>query len=174
MLSPLSVLQQPKPLGASAADNGPTTPNVFGVEITLVINKYFMPGTTTLVYTYSFVNTKVYGQTQSADGARTALTFVETPFPPLALRRGIPGPYGVLFDFASDTQLGIDFPGAGPFTYTFGWRLPTCSVSAVQEAAVQQEKAECSNRGLCNRQNGECECFAGYAGYTCSQQTVYV
>jgi len=174
VLSALSVLQQPKALGSGAGDNGPTTPNVFGVEITLVINKYFMPGTTTLIYTYSFVNTKVYGQTVDVSGANHALTFIETPFPPPALRSGIPGPYGVSFDFGSDTQLGIDFSGAGPFTYSFGWRLPSCSVEVVQMAAVEQEKAECSNRGLCNRLNGQCECFHGYAGFSCSQQTVYV
>ena len=44
----------------------------------------------------------------------------------------------------------------------------------VQEAAVQFEKAECSNRGLCNRLTGQCECFTNYAGFSCSQQTVYV
>ena len=78
------------------------------------------------------------------------------------------------FDFGSDTQLGIDFSGRGPFTYSFGWRLPSCAVEVVQMAAVEQEKAECSNRGLCNRLNGQCECFNGYAGFSCSQQTVYV
>jgi hypothetical protein len=173
-LSSLSVLQQPKPLGSSALDNNEFTPNVFGVEITLVINKYFMPGTTTLVYTYSFVNTKVYGQAADVSGENKAVTFIETPFPPMKLRSSIPGPYGILFEFGSDTQLGIDFSGSGPFTFSFGWRLPTCSVSVVQYAAKEQEKAECSNRGICNRQSGECECFDGYAGYSCAQQTVYI
>jgi len=173
-LSPLSVLQQPKPLGSSALDNDELTPNVFGVEITLVINKYFMPGTTTLVYTYSFVNTKVYGQAADVSGENKAVTFIETPFPPMKLRSSIPGPYGILFEFGSDTQLGIDFSGSGPFTFSFGWRLPSCSVSVVQYAAKEQEKAECSNRGICNRQSGECECFDGYAGYSCAQQTVYI
>ena len=112
--------------------------------------------------------------TVDASGTNHALTFIETPFPPPALRSGIPGPYGVSFDFGSDTQLGIDFSGAGPFTYSFGWRLPSCSIEVVQQAAVEQEKAECSNRGLCNRLNGQCECFHGYAGFSCSQQTVYV
>jgi len=173
-LSPLSVLQQPKPLGSSALDNDELTPNVFGVEITLVINKYFMPGTTTLVYTYSFVNTKVYGQAADASGENKAYTSVETPFPPMKLRSSIPGPYGILFEFGSDTQLSIDFSGSGPFTFSFGWRLPSCSVSVIQYAAKEQEKAECSNRGICNRQSGECECFDSYAGYSCAQQTVYI
>jgi len=173
-LSPLSVLQQPKPLGSSALDNDELTPNIFGVEITLVINKYFMPGTTDLVYTYSFVNTKVYGQAADVSGKNKAVTFIETPFPPMKLRSSIPGPYGILFEFGSDTQLSIDFSGSGPFTFSFGWRLPSCSVSVVQYAAKEQEKAECSNRGICNRQSGECECFDGYAGFSCAQQTVYI
>jgi hypothetical protein len=173
-LSAVSVLQQPKPLGSSSQDNNELTPNVFGVEITLVINKYFMPGTTTLVYTYSFVNTKVYGQAADASGKNLAVTFIETPFPPMKLRSSIPGPYGILFEFGSDTQLGIDFSGSGPFTFSFGWRLPSCAVEVVQYAAKEQEKAECSNRGICNRQSGECDCFDGYAGYSCAQQTVYV
>ena len=173
-LSPNSVLQQPRPLGFSAADNTADTPNIFGVEITLVINKYFMPGSTAIVYTYQFVNTKVYGQTVDASGENAAVTSVETPFPPPALRSNIPGPYGVAFNFGDDVQLSIDFSGNGPFTYEFGWRLPVCSVEVVQEAAVQFEKAECSNRGLCNRLTGQCECFTNYAGFSCSQQTVYV
>jgi len=28
---------------------------------------------------------------------------------------------------------------------------------------------ECSNKGLCNRQTGECECFAGYDGIACQR-----
>jgi len=39
VMSALTVLQQPKPLGSGPGDNDETTPNVFGVEITLVINK---------------------------------------------------------------------------------------------------------------------------------------
>jgi hypothetical protein len=29
--------------------------------------------------------------------------------------------------------------------------------------------AECSNKGLCDRQNGVCECFAGYEGVACQR-----
>ncbi len=93
--------------------------------------------------------------------------------PPSALRTSVPGPYGLLLDFGSNTQLDIDFAGSGPFTYTFSWRLPTCSVEAVRAADVDLEKAECSNRGLCDRTSGECACFRGYAGSACNEQTVY-
>jgi hypothetical protein len=31
--------------------------------------------------------------------------------------------------------------------------------------------AQCSNRGLCNHFEGICECFAGYAGQACSDQS---
>jgi hypothetical protein len=31
--------------------------------------------------------------------------------------------------------------------------------------------AECSNRGVCNRQTGECECFPGYDGRACFRTT---
>lgn len=173
-VSSLAVLQQPKPLGTGVGENDATTPNVFGVESTLVVNKYTVPGTTDLVYTYKFVNTKVYGQSSDLTGVNVATTIEETPVPPTSLRKAVPGPYGLLVDFGTDTQLGIDFSGTGPWTYTFAWRLPTCSVVVKTAAAKDLEKAECSNRGLCNRETGECECFTGYAGYSCSQQTVYV
>lgn len=29
---------------------------------------------------------------------------------------------------------------------------------------------ECSNRGYCNRENGECECYDGYDGMACQRQ----
>eukprot|EP01040_Poterioochromonas_malhamensis_P017625 gene17625-20314_t len=31
--------------------------------------------------------------------------------------------------------------------------------------------AECSNRGLCNRESGECQCFDGYEGKACQRTT---
>jgi len=173
-VSDLTVLRQPKPLGTAAADNDEATPNVFGVETTLVINKYSILGQEGVIYTYKFVSTKVYGQSVDASGTVHADTVPETPIPPAALRTSVPGPYGLLVDFGSDMQLGVDFAGNGPFTYNFAWRLPQCTVEQVRASAPDLEKAECSNRGLCNRQTGECMCFSGYAGYSCSQQTISV
>jgi hypothetical protein len=36
------------------------------------------------------------------------------------------------------------------------------------------ENAECSNRGICNTDDGVCECFEGYTGESCSIQTILV
>ena len=30
--------------------------------------------------------------------------------------------------------------------------------------------AECSNNGLCDRSTGQCQCFNGYSGFSCSAQ----
>ena len=29
--------------------------------------------------------------------------------------------------------------------------------------------AECSNRGICNYRTGQCKCFAGFSGFSCSE-----
>ena len=91
-----------------------------------------------------------------------------TPIPPGSLRYGVPLVYGLVVDFPENpAQTG----GGGA---RFSWRLPTCKVVQTQAASADYENAECSNRGLCNRATGECACFAGSAGYSCSQQSVIV
>jgi hypothetical protein len=43
---------------------------------------------------------------------------------------------------------------------------PTCTISREPSVGLR-EKAECSNRGLCNRKTAECNCFDGYTGLAC-------
>jgi len=43
-----------------------------------------------------------------------------------------------------------------------------------QSSAGTAENAECSNRGICNSEDGVCECFDGYTGEACSVQTILV
>lgn len=60
------------------------------------------------------------------------------------------------------------------------WTGPDCSlrtcpkdIAWIARTAVNANdmhpRVECSNRGLCNRETGECECFAGYDGIACQR-----
>ena len=109
--------------------------------------------------TYS-VTSYVYG---SGGGASIAAT----PIPPGALRTGVPLVYGLAVDFDDDSTLAST---VSPIK--FKWRLPTCTVTQEQAADVDYESTECSNRGVCDRGTGICACYSGYAGYSCSQQTI--
>lgn len=44
-------------------------------------------------------------------------------------------------------------------------------VDKPDEFGNRHKYAECSNRGICNRDSGECECFPGYEGKACARTT---
>lgn len=71
-----------------------------------------------------------------------------------------------------------------PSTYTVQWSnrneweaYPTDHGKAIVSGTVKSawDEAhfyrECSNKGNCNRQSGQCECYAGYEGEGCSRTT---
>jgi DNA-binding beta-propeller fold protein YncE len=54
--------------------------------------------------------------------------------------------------------------------------LRTCPIDIAWVGSVVSSNnlhplIECSNKGLCNRQTGECECFTGYDGIACARTT---
>jgi hypothetical protein len=49
--------------------------------------------------------------------------------------------------------------------------MDTAWVGSVVGSNNLHPLVECSNKGLCNRQTGECECFTGYDGIACSRTT---
>ncbi len=48
--------------------------------------------------------------------------------------------------------------------------LPYISVIPASSVVGNRERVECSARGLCDYSSGECSCFAGYTGPSCSIQ----
>mmetsp|Transcript_19470 Transcript_19470/g.39258 ORF Transcript_19470/g.39258 Transcript_19470/m.39258 type:complete len:300 (+) Transcript_19470:80-979(+) len=71
------------------------------------------------------------------------------------------------------------FEGWGAKSDITEYRSPDCSArvcpSGIAWADIPlrdgstHNPAECSNKGICNRQNGKCKCFAGYEGSSCQR-----
>lgn len=148
-----SVLRQP-----IALDPSHTTTAKWGVIVTVVVGTPV--GGDAPTYT---VTSQVYEQSTGSLGSAASLP--ETPIPPVGLRSKVPLVYGLVVDFDTTVLAG---------TYTFKWRLPTCSVTEVQTADPDYELLECSRRGVCDRTSGQCKCFAGYGGANCGMQAVIV
>jgi len=136
---------------------------------TVVSGEWGMETTLTIApsgsgFAYTFTGTKSW--TTAVDSANVNWT----PVPPAssAARQGVVGPFGLLIYFADSISL------TSAQSFTFYWTLPSCTVTSTQSADVDIEKAECSNRGVCDRTSGKCECFDGYSGSTCNAQVIVV
>lgn len=44
-------------------------------------------------------------------------------------------------------------------------------VDAPSSTGLTHKYAECADKGICNRETGECDCFAGYEGKACRRQS---
>merc|ERR1719502_1128137 len=49
--------------------------------------------------------------------------------------------------------------------FEFAW------VDTPDKLGNHHKYAECANRGICDRESGECECFPGYEGKGCARTT---
>jgi len=66
--------------------------------------------------------------------------------------------------------------------FEIAYKLPTCKVSVFEGAGLSKEykvgtfveNTECSGRGNCDYTSGECKCFQGYYGLSCSQRTTLI
>jgi len=155
-ISPLAVLLQPAAVegGNQYGDDGE-----WGVSTSFVLEAA-ADGS----LTYSFVDTKIWGSSSDE------LNIAAAPVPPSGLRGSIAGPAGLIMSLdTSDTVLSL---GVG--TYPISWTLPSCTVSVSSAADKDLEKAECSNRGVCDRTSGSCQCFNGYSGASCTSQVIFV
>jgi len=78
-------------------------------------------------------------------------------------------------DLNHDNSITTGSTIVGSTVYPYGTqeKYPSMSVTKSGGATVQTETAhfymECSNKGLCDRKTGECECFDGYDGGACQR-----
>jgi hypothetical protein len=146
------VLQQKEPATASLAN----VPGAWGTTVRVTIYDKDING----MQWYS-VSSTLFGSEQG-----DSLSF--TPIPPAELRKEVNLMYGLAVDFDDGPKY------LTPGTYVFRWRLATCSSRVARPASFQYELAECSNRGICDRQRGLCRCFHSFYGANCGQQSVII
>ena len=169
-VDPVAVLQQPDTVpgtGAYPPASG------WAVQTTLSLARV-APG----VLAYQWVETTVFGEPAPSEDTEL------TPLPPLANRRPLKGPMGLLLRITEDddAQAMDDLnvaragPALGPWRINFAWRLPTCTVTRLQDISLDSalQPSECSDRGLCDRAAGKCACFAGWQGTNCDHPATVV
>ena len=184
------VLNQPPPVPGGLTDA--TTPYVWGVKTSLVIDTVELTPAAVAAdpdnavslgvpsrfvrLTYSFQNTLIYGTAMRAsDLAQAAWTTKPTPLPPAGLRANIAGPYGLVIDMGesggivNDLQVFIDAEIKAPWFFAVSWRLPVCSVKLKKTTLPVKKFVECGNKGLCDREKGQCQCFSGHEGSACER-----
>merc|ERR1719473_74418 len=74
--------------------------------------------------------------------------------------------YGMFVDFGSRT------PTVGGYNLEFA--VAKATISETTTANPEKEDIECSGRGFCDVSSGNCNCFEGYYGDHCSEQTILV
>lgn len=65
-------------------------------------------------------------------------------------------------------QLVLEDSTVYPYGTTEGFPLVADTAGVVIDNAAH-DYAECSNKGLCDRKTGECECLPGYDGHACQR-----
>lgn len=163
-LDPRAVLKQP-----DAAPDGSAAPaDGWGVATSLLLTR-IAPAR----LAFQWVDTLVYGQPIVFGGAAA-------PLPPGILRSALSGPFGLLLQLSEqdDAQLMDDLFAAGagdqqgPWRLDFAWRLPACSVTVLQTHLPVIEATECSDKGVCSRDSGKCQCFPGWEGVNCDTAAI--
>jgi hypothetical protein len=116
-------------------------------------------------------------------------TFTSTSRSPSSSATVVPGPSGTIAG-ELDPNDGTDMPpiplvaelGSGliarfttlsptPGDYHFRVSAPSCALKIHRHPNAAYEAIECSNRGICDRYSGSCDCFPGFEGESCSRQT---
>ena len=126
----------------------------------------------------------VFSAVKSSQYVGTLNGFTYRGFIPQLLSASIPDAPGVILSFPATDMI---FTDVNYKFYELLIKLPSCLVTPidftgytdvlgnlVQPISPDVENIECANRGQCNRDTGECNCFQGYYGLSCHRQTVLV
>jgi hypothetical protein len=105
----------------------------------------------------------------TAAGPLPAVGFSRVPL------REFPGAY---LNFASANMVADGMQRI----FEIAYKLPKCAVSVYEgigpstdlKVGTHVESIECSGRGSCNYDSGECSCFEGYYGLSCAQRTTLI